>query len=151
MKHIIYILSILLLCLAPNSYLSAQKRAPKFDIEEVRAQKWTVLSTQAKLTEPEKAKALPIFNEYEAAVWKLNNGNREMFREMRDKEKNAVDYEKLNNQYILTEVKEAELLQKYHEQLSKIFSPQTLYEYYRAERHYKQKLLQDLRKPRDSK
>ena len=106
--------------------------------------KWEEISTNAKLSEKEKAAVHPVFLKHEEAGWNLSKQNREMFKAVRErKEGTSLNYEEINNKYIEQEIKQAELLKQYHKQLSAILSPETLFNYYRAERQYTRQLLKD--------
>ena len=122
-----------------------QQRLPRPEMEEMHNIKWEEISTKSNLSEKEKTAVRPVFLEYENAVWNVSKQSREMFKAVRDKKEGAaLNYEEINNKYIEQETKLADLLKQYHTKLSKILPPETLYNYYRAERHYKRQLLQSM-------
>ena len=125
--------------------VQAQQRPPHPQIEDMHNTKWEEINAKVKLSEQEKTAVYPVFQAYEKAVWDLSKQNREMFKAVRDKKEGVVlNYEEINNKYIEQEVKLADLLKQYHAKLSKLLPPETLYNYYRAERIYKRQLLQNM-------
>lgn len=127
-----------------GQFLSAQDndRMPK--IEEMHNQKWQFLVAKAQLTPDDVAKVQSVFMSYEKSVWDLHQQNREFFKaSMKDAKKVKPNYAELNDRYVDFEFKEAQLFKNYHMQLRKLLSPETLFNYYRAEREFKRKLLQD--------
>jgi hypothetical protein len=142
MKAIKFILfSILMMA---GQFLQAQDndRMPK--IEEMHNQKWQFLVSKAQLTPEDVAKVQLVFMSYEKSIWDLHQQNREFFKaSMKDAKKVKPNYAELNDRYVDFEFKEAQLFKNYHMQLRKLLSPETLFNYYRAEREFKRKLLQD--------
>ena len=60
-------------------------------------------------------------------------------------EKNSKpNYSQLNDQYLELEINQAQLFKNYHLKLRKILSPETLFDYYKAERAFKRKLLHEM-------
>ena len=115
-------------------------------------QKSQFLVFQAQLNPDDIAKVQPIFMSYEKTVWELHKQNREFFKSaMKDAKKTTPNYAELNDRYVDFEFKEAQLFKTYHGQLRKVLQPETLFKYYKAEREFKRKLLQDFqdRRPGD--
>ena len=132
--------------------LQAQENEKFPKIEEMHNQKWQFLVFQAQLNPDDIAKVQPIFMSYEKTVWELHKQNREFFKSaMKDAKKTTPNYAELNDRYVDFEFKEAQLFKTYHGQLRKVLQPETLFKYYKAEREFKRKLLQDFqdRRPGD--
>ena len=142
MKSIKYFLTVLFM-LAFCS-VQAQENEKFAKIEEMHNQKWQFLVNKAQLSQDDIAKTQPIFMAYEKSVWDLHQQNREFFKSaMRDAKKVKPNYAELNDRYVDFEFKEAQLFKNYHSQLRKVLLPETLFNYYKAEREFKRKLLQD--------
>jgi hypothetical protein len=150
MKAVKYILFSVFAFIISSTYAQDGDKFPK--IEEMHNQKWQFLITQAQLSPDEIKKVEPVFMNYEKAVWDLHTQNREFFKStMVDAKKNAAKYAELNDRYVDFEFKQAQLFKSYHAQLRKLLEPETLFKYYKAEREFKRKLLQDFkdRRPMD--
>ena len=126
--------------------LNAQaQQQPRPQIEDMHAKKWEELVTAAKLSDKEKLAVYPIFLAHEKAALESFKQYREGNKQMRNrKDGTSSEYKKLNENYIEQEARQVELLKQYHEQLSVILSPETLFNYYRAERAYKRNLLRNM-------
>jgi len=128
----------------------AQDKDRNARIEEMHARKWQSLITQAQLTPKEIDAVKPVFMEYEQTVWKLHQDNRGFFKSaMKNASKVKPNFADLNDRYVDFEFKQAQMFKNYHMQLRKILQPETLFKYYKAEREFKRKLLQDLQEHRD--
>jgi hypothetical protein len=150
MKATKYILFSLFAFIISSIYAQDREKFPK--IEEMHNQKWQFLVVQAQLSPDEIKKVEPIFMSYEKSVWDLHTQNREFFKyAMKDAKKNVPNYAELNDRYVDFEFKQAQLFKSYHGQLRKLLEPETLFKYYKAEREFKRKLLQDFkdRRPMD--
>lgn len=132
----------LLMLLAGFMQAEENERFPK--IEEMHNQKWQFLVAKAQLSAEDAKKVQPVFLSYEKSLWNLHQQNREFFRASKKGVKNVKpNYAELNDRFVDFEFKQALLLKNYHSQLCKILEPETLFNYYRAEREFKRKLLQD--------
>jgi len=141
MKSIKYCLLFILLA-GINSIQAEEKRMPS--PEEMQLKKWEYLVITAKLSPKESEAVKPVFMEYESSIWDLHKKNRPM-----RKDKNVQpNYEELNEKYIERETKQAELLKRYHSELKKILSPETLHNYYKAENSYKRLLIEEMQNHR---
>jgi ribosomal protein L24 len=126
------------------SFVNAQDKGKWAKVEEMHAHKWQYLVEQSNMTQNEIQKIQPVFMEYETAIWKLHARNREFFRSARNKDKDEKpNFVELNDRYADFELIKAQEFKAYHIKLRKLLSPETLYKYYKAEREYKRKLLQD--------
>ena len=118
-------------------------------IEEMHERKWQSLITQAQLSPREIEAVKPVFMQYEQMVWKQHQENREFFKSALKNAKNSKpNYAELNDRYVENEFKEAQQFKNYHFQLRKLLQPETLFKYYKAEREFKRKLLQDFQEHR---
>ena len=148
MKMMKFTLIGILLVLSATGF--AQDKDRNARIEEMHARKWQSLITQAQLTPKEIDAVKPVFMEYEQTVWKLHQDNRGFFKSaMKNAGKVKPNFADLNDRYVDFEFKQAQMFKNYHMQLRKILQPETLFKYYKAEREFKRKLLQDLQEHRD--
>lgn len=139
MNSLKYYILIGLLAICSTTW-AQQKGKPT--AEEMNERKWEHLKTTAKLSDSEAQAVKPIFKEYEESIWKLHEANRAAYRNNKKAEK--PNYKELNDNTINTEVKQAEYLQAYHQKLEKILPPETLFNYYHAERSYKRMLIYEM-------
>ena len=142
MKTIKY--SLFLLLLVSCNFLTAQNENRWKKVDQMHEKKWQFLVEQSKLSSKEIELVKPIFMEYEKKVWKQHAKDREFFRAAHNKDKNVKpNYAELNDRYADIELVQAQQFKNYHLKLRKILSPEALYNYYKAERDFKRKLLQD--------
>lgn len=142
MKDSKYILVGLFLLVVSTLLAQDQDRSSK--IEEMHASKWQFLVTKSLLSSEDVVKVQPIFMAYEKSVWNLHQKNRDFFRSaMKNSNKEKRNFAELNDMFVDLEFKQALLFRNYHMQLRKVMQPETLFNYYRAEREFKRKLLQD--------
>lgn len=115
-------------------------------LEQIRNEKWAFLIEKSELTAKEIDAVLPIFIAYENAHWNLHQKSRAMLRQARKnrEENKEINYSKINSDYINYEIKQANLLKKYHLDLCEVLSQKSLYNYYRAERAFKRNLLSEI-------
>ena len=126
--------------------LMAQENTPIPKVEEMHKRKWQFIVEKAKLTQPEADAALPVFMDYEKAMWTFHGKNGEYFRSIKNKMKEPnVNYSEINDHYVEMGMTQAQMFKSYHLKLRKILSPETLFRYYKAEREFKRELLQDLK------
>lgn len=134
-----------------GNFVMAQEHGKFPRIEEMHNQKWQFLVTEAQLTLEDIANVQPVFMSYEKSVWELHQQNRDFFKAaMKNQKKVKPNYAELNDRYVDFEFKEAQLFKNYHMQLRKLMQPETLFRYYKAEREFKRKLLQDFQDRRQS-
>ncbi|MDP4238736.1 MAG: hypothetical protein Q8904_04595 [Bacteroidota bacterium] len=142
MKLMKYTLLGILVFFSCSAIAQDNHKFPK--LEELHERKWQSLVAQAQLTQKEIEMVKPVFMEYEQSVWKLHRENREFFKSsLTNAKTNKPNYAELNDRYVEYEFKEAQLFKSYHLQLRKLMQPETLFRYYKAEREFKRKLLQD--------
>lgn len=122
-----------------NITLHAQERKMPTP-EEMHEKKWEFLNKTAELSADEASKVKPVFMDYEQKMWQLHGQERNLWR----KKNETPDYKQLNDQYIDREIKQADYLKVYHDKLQQILTPERLFNYYRAERSYKRKLVMEM-------
>lgn len=120
-------------------------------IEEMHNHKWEFLVNEAQLSSDEIARVKPVFMNYEKTMWELHRQNREFFKSaLKNARKVKPNYADLNDRYVDFEFKQAQLFKNYHMQLRKLLPAEKLFDYYKAEREFKRKLLQDFQDRRPS-
>lgn len=140
-------LSVIILLLVSFVSLQAQNRK-RPSMEKMHEHKWAEMMKQVKLSNEEMALVKPIFMEYEQAIWKIHQDGVTKFKEYRKRQFSGnIDYSSLNDSYINTEIRQAQLLRIYHLKLKRILKPETLFKYYLAERSFKFKLLREMPPP----
>ncbi len=137
-------LFILLFFLSINN-VWAVEHIPYAKIEQMHARKWRYLIEQSKLQQKEGDLIQAFFNEYEKAIWELHEQKGSFFSNIKQTNTTEINYSQLNDQYIEIQLKEAKLLKTYHSQLKKNLKPETLFNYYQAEREFKKQLLHGMR------
>ena len=138
-KHLLLTLSLIVAFV-----VSAQDKDRKPAIDDLHENKWQFLVDKAELTQDDIDKVKPVFLAYEKSLWEMHKQNREAFKcAMKEAKKTKPNYADLNDRYVDFEFKQAQLFKNYHHQLRKLLAPETLFRYYKAEREFKRKLLQD--------
>ncbi len=128
-----------------STVLNAQETWKTTKVEDMHEKKWQYLVEQAQLSPSEIKLVKPIFLEYEKRVWNQHEKNREFFKSFSKIDKNSKpNYAEMNDQYAEIEYVQGQAFRNYHLKLRKLLKPETLFYYYKAERDYKRKLLQDL-------
>jgi hypothetical protein len=134
-----------LLLIFTTSILEAQEVRVTPKVNEMHAQKWQYIVENAQLTQKEIDAVQPIFMEYEKSVWSQHGKKRDFFKLVQQLEQNSTpNYSQLNDQYLDLEINQAQLFKTYHLKLRKLLSPETLFNYYKAERAFKRKLLNEM-------
>ena len=133
---------ILILTLFMSTQLFAQQN---MRVEEMHNRKWEFIVEKVNLTNQQVEKVKPFFLEYEAGVWKLMESQRADYHKFRSNSisKSVADYEKLNEQYVLVEVQKARLLENYYFNLKKQLPPETIFNYFSAERSFRKELIKN--------
>lgn len=127
-----------------SNLISAQPKENWAKVDEMHAKKWQYMIEQSKLTPNEVELVQPVFMEYEKAVWKQHAKNREFFKSVHNKDKSTKpNYAALNDRYAEIELIKAQQFKAYHLKLRKLLPPEVLYKYYKAEREFKRKLLEN--------
>jgi hypothetical protein len=132
------------LIVAVAATAQGKRNFPSF--EELTEHKWQEISKKANLTEDEKKAVYPVFIEYENSVFVLNKTLWDTFKRVRESKKKSenINFAEINDIYIDKEIKLAALLKNYNEKLKKLLSPETLFNYYMAERNFKKGLMQNI-------
>jgi hypothetical protein len=152
MKLIKYALFGMLIFLSSTVFAQDNRKFP--GIDELHAHKWQSLIAQAQLSPKDAEAVQPVFMEYEKALWKLHQDNRNFFHSaMKNAKNNKPNFTELNDRYVDNEFQEAKLLKNYHLKLRKLLQPETLFKYYNADREFKRILLQEFQdhRPRDKR
>lgn len=148
--NIKYVIFFCLLFIGTSLQTEEARKNPR--IKDMHEKKWNYLVEKAQLTSQEAAIVKPIFMEYEQSLWQLHSQARDTFKKNYMKGENPqINHEELNELYINVQLKQAELLKKYHHQLRKVLSPKTLFNYYQAEQSFKRQLLRHMPKQKDKK
>ena len=135
---------LMMMCLFVAFQASAQDKDRKPIIDDLHENKWQFLVDKAELTPEDVDKVKPVFLAYEKSLWDVHKQNRDAFKcAMKDAKKTKPNYADLNDKYVDFEFKQAQLFKNYHQQLRKLLAPETLFRYYKADREFKRKLLQD--------
>ncbi|HPS11287.1 MAG TPA: hypothetical protein PK664_07925 [Paludibacteraceae bacterium] len=146
MRNIKYILlsALLLLSLAIQAETEQRGRP---NVKEMHERKWQFMMNEVELSPAEINAVKPVFLNYEKAIWELHEKDREFFRLSRERKQGAeINYSELNDKAVNSEISHALLLKNYHLKLRKLLKPETLFNYYQAERKFKRKLLQNMPK-----
>ena len=136
---------IIFLLVSLSTVLCAQENQSFPKVEEMHNRKWQFLVEKVQLNPKEIDAVQPVFMEYEKALWNSHAKNGEFFKLIKNKRGNAnINYSEINDHFAEIELTQAQLFKSYHLKLRKILPPETLFKYYKAEREFKRKLLQNL-------
>jgi len=128
-----------------STFLNAQGPGNSPRVDEMHARKWQFMVEKAQLTPKETEVVQPIFMEYEKSVWSQHQKDRSFFKSAKERKGNAKpDYSALNDHYAQMDLVQGQIFKNYHLKLRKHLLPETLFRYYKAEREFKRKLLQDM-------
>lgn len=111
------------------------------NMQELRDHKWNYIKEKAKLNSEEEKLIRPQFDEYEQKVWKILQANRDAFRQLRGKEKQASDYEKFNEAFVNFDIQKANLQKEFYLKLKKSSSAETIYRFLKADRSFTRELM----------
>jgi len=133
---------IVLFMLSISGLLIAQE-SEQLKIEELHNRKWEFIVQKSQLTTKEAARVKPLFWEYENAVWKTMEENREFFRGFyRNKQnRSEAQYLEMNERYINAEIQKSHLLKIYYAKLKKQLSSESVFKYFSAERSFRKELM----------
>ena len=136
---------ILFLMIFAITFVSAQENQSYPKVEEMHNSKWRFLVEKAQLSPKDAETVHPVFMEYEKALWSFHAKNSDFFKSLRSKKNDpTINYSEINDRYADIEVTQAQMFKNYHLKLRKILAPEVLFKFYRAEREFKRKLLQNL-------
>ncbi len=134
--------TIIFFMLSISGFILAQEsEQPK--IEELHNRKWEFIVVKSQLTEKEAARVKPLFWEYENAVWKLMEENKDFFRGFYRNKQNRgeAQYLEMNERYINAEIQKSHLLKIYYVKLKKQLSAESIFKYFSAERSFRKELM----------
>lgn len=133
---------ILLLVLSFSSFLCAQEPEQP-NLEELHNRKWEFIVDKAKLTSQEAARIKPLFMDYEQAVWKIMENNKDFFKGFYKNKENRSEaqYLEINERYINAEIQKTHLLKNYYAKLKKQLSAESVFKYFNAERSFRKELI----------
>lgn len=128
--------------------LFAQQSNRNQRLDDLRAKKIEFIKHRVNMTDEEEKAFWPLYNELEQKKWEIGM-QREQLRNA--KKDGNVDYAKLNDLLIYSEVARAKVVRSYHEQFKKILPPEKLFRYYLAEREFKEKMLNEIKRKAEGK
>jgi len=138
------LLTILLMCISFAGFAQGKKHFPK--LEELQERKWKYLSEQAQFSANDIQAVWPLFKDFENKMWEIHDKKRIFFQSVHEMESDSkINFKTLNDQYIELETNELKLIINYHKMLSKSLSAPSLFKYYRAEKEFKNFLLQSFK------
>jgi len=144
MKRLLFFTGMLMLF----SGLQAQERPNNHQqmLNEIRQKKVAFIQQRLNLT-PEQAKQFwPLYYEYEQKRWDIMKASRENFRHNKGEKGKIANYEQMTDNMINFDLMRAQLAKTYYEQFKRILPPQTLFQYYVADKDFKEWLLQDIKR-----
>ncbi len=131
----------LLLVLMSFASADAQNRRGRFDVKELHEKKWQFIVSEVTLSQAESNAVKPVFMDYQNSIWELHKQTRELFRESKNGNLTEKEYNDLNSKMINLEIKRSQYLREYHLKLRKLLKPETLFNYYKAEKSFERQLL----------
>ena len=136
--------SIIAIFVLLSNLVIAQGYQKDKNVEQMHEQKWQYIVGQSKLNTAQINAVYPIFLDYENTMWKQHLKNREFYQSVHNNDKETKpNYQALNDRYADSELLQAQQFKIYHLKLRKILDSETLFNYYKAERDFKRKLLKD--------
>lgn len=139
MKQLLFSLIIIL------SFVGQAEAQKKFDVDNFKKERTAFLAKEIGLTEQEKKVFIPLCDELMSKKFELNRESRRKSREVRQKgtKASAGDYQAVNDMSIEIKVKEAALEEEYYQKFKTILSPEKIYKYYKAERQFMRRTVDD--------
>ena len=117
-----------------NATAQEKKEQRHFDREAFEARRNAFITAEMGLTPEEAASFIPLCNELQEKMFEAGRECRKLSKEIRHKENPTdADYNKVIDECLDVEIKEAQLEKEYYEKFKKILSPKKLYRYKRAE------------------
>ncbi len=138
MKKTFVILAMLLAFIS----VEAQQRP---SVEEMHARKWEFIAEKMQFNTQDAEKIQPLFIEYESAVWKIMEQNKDAYRKFnQDKRSNAKpDYAQINDRFVNSEMQKAQLMKNYYNKLKKHLTAEQIFNYFETERSFRKELIRD--------
>ena len=117
-----------------NATAQEKKEQRHFDREAFEARRNAFITAEVGLTPEEAAQFIPLCNELRQKKFEVGRECRKLSKEIRHKENPTdADYNKVIDECLDVEIKEAQLEKEYFERFKKILSPEKVYKYRNAE------------------
>ena len=117
-----------------SAHAQSGKQHRNFDREAFFAKKNAFITAEMGLTPEEAASFIPLCNELQEKMFEAGRECRKLSKEIRHKENPTdADYNKVIDECLDVEIKEAQLEKEYFERFKKILSPEKVYKYRNAE------------------
>jgi len=128
--------------------LQAQERTNDHHqmLNEIRQQKITFMQQRLNLTPEEAKRFWPLYYEYEQKRWDLMKASRDNFKRDKGMKGAAANYEQMTNNMLNSDLIRAQLAKTYYAYFKKILPPEKLFQYYVADKDFKEWLLQDIKR-----
>jgi Spy/CpxP family protein refolding chaperone len=124
-----------------NATAQEKKEQRHFDREAFEARRNAFITAEVGLTPEEAAQFIPLCNELRQKKFEVGRECRKLSKEIRHKENPTdADYNKVIDECLDVEIKEAQLEKEYFERFKKILSPEKVYKYRNA-KNRKSKIL----------
>ncbi|MBN2767405.1 MAG: hypothetical protein JXR27_13635 [Paludibacteraceae bacterium] len=122
--------------------LYAQQR-PR--VRDMHIKKWDFIAAKMQLSVKQAENIKPLFMEYEMAVWKIMEQNRDAHRKFIEDKRTSTkpDFERINDAFVNSEMQKAQLMKNYYNKLKKQLTAEQIYEYFDTERSFRKELIRD--------
>jgi hypothetical protein len=135
-----------LLMMVPVVFSQGNPKNHQQRLNEIRQKKIEFIQQRVPLTPEEAQQFWPLYNEYEQKRWDLMKASRETFQQDRGLNRKNFDYAEMTENMINFDLIRAQLAKTYYERFKKILPPKTLFQYYVADREFKEWLLKDIQR-----
>jgi hypothetical protein len=137
------LISLILLCLFPAGILQAQTPSR----QRLEAQRVAFITEKLQLTPEEAQQFWPVYNEYRRKKMKLEKEKTDLVRGYSSRESTLTDQEaeKIADEYVQLEKKQADLLVEYNARFKKVLPPKKVLQLYKAEKQFTAFLLRQIR------
>lgn len=115
-------------------------------VNEIRQKKTAFIQQRVNLTPAEAKEFWPVYYEYEQKRWDLMKASRANFKRDMGLKGSAVNYAEMAENMINFDLMRAQLAKTYYERFKRILPPQKLFQYYVADKEFKEWLLQDIQR-----
>lgn len=126
---------------------------PRNAMERFNAQRIAFFTEKLRLTPEEAQEFWPVYNEYQTEKNKIIEIRKELTRNLVQNQRTLSDneIEKIGNDYVASVIKEAELLQSYHERFKEVLPIRKVMRIYQTETQFKNYLLRQIQQSRERK
>jgi Spy/CpxP family protein refolding chaperone len=142
-------IKIILILLIAASSLFAQQAPPGPGMKRIHAAKMAYITDRLQLSQEQSSGFIPLYNNYERDLRTIRQS---FFRKYKDNHGSEEQDEMMARQYIEDDLdyqqQVIELKRKYNDSFLKILTPIQLAELYKAEREFRQMLIQQVRQRR---